>query len=120
VQSLCLFIFFFILFFLILITILRKKDGGFLRLSTDHKPSLPDEVERIVANGGIICLGRVNGLSFYPFAFLFINSVILLFIVLNILAVLAVSRSFGDNLMKHLVISEPFLVIFYYCCIMFI
>jgi serine/threonine protein phosphatase PrpC len=44
--------------------IFRKKDGGFLRLSTDHKPTLPDEVERIVANGGFVAMGRVNGLSF--------------------------------------------------------
>ncbi|KAH7818308.1 putative Protein phosphatase 2C [Monocercomonoides exilis] len=53
------------------------------RLSLDHKPTLPTEIERIEEAGGLVVLGRVSG-------------------------VLAVSRALGDHVMKQFVISDPF------------
>jgi len=47
-----------------------------LRLTLDHKPDLPEEQQRITAAGGHVIAGRVNG-------------------------VLAVSRAFGDFILKE-------------------
>ncbi|KAH7831960.1 putative protein phosphatase 2C-related protein [Monocercomonoides exilis] len=59
------------------------RNGTGKRLSFDHKPNLPEEVERIQAAGGFVAMGRVNG-------------------------VLAVSRALGDIAMKKYVTSDPY------------
>lgn len=64
--------------------VLVKKDGVGLRLSKDHKTTVPEEIDRITSSGGFLNAGRVN-------------------------AILAVSRALGDHGLKHLVISTPFL-----------
>lgn len=42
-------------------SILGKKGGSVMELSKDHKPDLPDELERIKMAGGSVFMGRVNG-----------------------------------------------------------
>eukprot|EP01091_Cochliopodium_minus_P012498 TRINITY_DN3798_c1_g1_i1.p1 TRINITY_DN3798_c1_g1~~TRINITY_DN3798_c1_g1_i1.p1 ORF type:complete len:749 (-),score=246.60 TRINITY_DN3798_c1_g1_i1:230-2476(-) len=59
------------------------EDRKGIRLSFDHKPSLPDEIERISKLGGYIDGGRVQG-------------------------ILAVSRAFGDYKLSPYVIPTPF------------
>jgi len=54
-----------------------------LRVSFDHKPNLPEEVERIRNASGFVAGNRVNG-------------------------ILSVSRALGDHAMKNFVISKPF------------
>jgi serine/threonine protein phosphatase PrpC len=75
-----------------------RSKTGCKRLSFDHKPKLPEETERITANGGFVAMGRVNGF-FFSFFFFFKLGI----------AVLAVSGAFGDHGLKSLVISEPYL-----------
>jgi len=41
--------------------VLGKVDGTVVVMSEDHKPSLEDEKERIVAAGGFVFMDRVNG-----------------------------------------------------------
>lgn len=53
-----------------------SRDGNAIPLSTDHKPDLPTEKNRIQKAGGFVKLGRVNG-------------------------TLSLSRSFGDFQYKH-------------------
>jgi protein phosphatase 2C family protein 2/3 len=36
------------------------KNGKMLQLSTDHKPGIPDEKQRILKNGGRVESGRIN------------------------------------------------------------
>ena len=59
-----------------------RRNGSCIPLSVDHKPSLPDERNRIFESGGIVFAGRING-------------------------VLGVSRAMGDHAMKKFVISDP-------------
>ena len=68
-----------------------QKDDKVLRLSTDHKPDLPSEEERIIKTGGVVTkiagkqgkvIGRVNGM-------------------------LAVSRALGDFFLQPHVSPEP-------------
>lgn len=63
----------------------RESDGEIegYRVSFDHKPNLPEEVERIRQASGFVCANRVNG-------------------------ILSVSRALGDHAMKQFVISKPF------------
>lgn len=61
-----------------------SRCGKGIRLSRDHKPSDPDERQRIVEHGGFVGgQNRVNG-------------------------VLAVSRALGDHTFKPYVTPEPF------------
>eukprot|EP00708_Paratrimastix_pyriformis_P004114 GAFH01002939.1.p2 GENE.GAFH01002939.1~~GAFH01002939.1.p2 ORF type:complete len:277 (+),score=46.88 GAFH01002939.1:114-833(+) len=53
------------------------------RVSFDHKPNLPEEIERIRQASGFVAGNRVNG-------------------------ILSVSRALGDHAMKQYVISKPF------------
>lgn len=66
--------------------VLGGASGRKMRLSEDHRPSRPDERERIESAGGLILTAagtsRVNG-------------------------VLAVSRALGDQELKQLVIAKP-------------
>lgn len=65
--------------------ILIKQNGaGVVRLSRDHKPSNPDEVERIRQAGGFVSSNRVNG-------------------------ILGVARALGDHAMKQFIISVPYI-----------
>jgi serine/threonine protein phosphatase PrpC len=76
-------------------TFLRRGNRGY-RISRDHKPLLPEEIERIQSNGGFVAMGRVNGSDVFYCYFFF-------------LAILAVSRAFGDHAIKNLVISDPYI-----------
>jgi serine/threonine protein phosphatase PrpC len=58
-----------------------------VRVSTDHKPKLPAEEERIVEAGGFVARGRVHG-------------------------ILSVSRSLGDFEFAPLVVAEPHVLSF--------
>jgi protein phosphatase PTC1 len=66
------------------LSLICSRAGAGIRLSFDHKPSLPEEVERISSAGGFVAMGRVNG-------------------------ILAVSRALGDHMMKKFVICDPFI-----------
>lgn len=59
-----------------------SRAGRALRLTTDHKPKLPAEEERIVDSGGFVNRGRVHG-------------------------ILSVSRSLGDFEFAPFVLHEP-------------
>ncbi|MCF7799599.1 protein phosphatase 2C domain-containing protein [Candidatus Babeliales bacterium] len=63
-------------------TVLYDRNGNVIFASKDHKPDSPDETQRITDAGGFVVGHRVSG-------------------------ILAVSRAFGDHIMKHLVISTP-------------
>jgi len=61
------------------------RDGGCVQLSEDHKPNRPDERQRIEDRGGVVIWAgtwRVGG-------------------------VLAVSRAFGDRMLKEYVVADP-------------
>lgn len=61
------------------------RNGACLQLSEDHKPNRPDERQRIERSGGVVIWAgtwRVGG-------------------------VLAVSRAFGDRMLKDYVVAEP-------------
>lgn len=57
--------------------------GRATRLTKDHRPDDPEEVERIEKAGGFMFKGRVVG-------------------------VLAITRSLGDHCMKSYVVAEPY------------
>jgi protein phosphatase 1L len=64
---------------------LMTRSGEAFALSSDHKPNRPDERQRIEDAGGVVMwvgTWRVGG-------------------------VLAVSRAFGDRLLKQYVVAEP-------------
>ncbi|CAN6653970.1 protein phosphatase 2C homolog 1 [Trichomonascus vanleenenianus] len=63
--------------------VVLSHNGSVQRLSCDHKPSDPKEIERIEKSGGILVNHRVNG-------------------------ILAVTRAIGDVLMKDQVCSRPY------------
>ncbi|TMW61210.1 hypothetical protein Poli38472_013673 [Pythium oligandrum] len=63
-------------------TVMSKQGGVAVRLSNDHKPSRPDEAQRIRDTGGFVIHGRIMG-------------------------ELAVSRAFGDSPFKQFDLSEP-------------
>ena len=79
------------------ITVVSSRSGKGLRLSFDHKPSLPEEQERIKQAGGFVVQNRVNGFHFQ-----------ILHTLHTLSAILAVSRSLGDHAMKKYIISDPF------------
>ena len=61
------------------------RNGECMQLSNDHKPNIPEERERIEKMGGVVIWAgtwRVGG-------------------------VLAVSRAFGDRLLKDFVVARP-------------
>lgn len=66
---------------------LVSQGGKAVRLSIDHKPSLPSEVDRITALGGVVTNGRVKGM-------------------------LAISRALGDHACAPFVTPEPHLAHF--------
>jgi serine/threonine protein phosphatase PrpC len=66
------------------------RGGRALRVTTDHKPRLPAEEERIIEAGGFVNRGRVHG-------------------------ILSVSRALGDFEFAPYVLAEPHVITFALC-----
>ena len=90
-------------------TVICEKEQAF-RISYDHKPNLPEEIERIKKMGGVIERGRVQGVLAGKNNFYFIFFNILIFFHFNFL--FSVSRAFGDSKMQPFVTCDPFIKVY--------
>jgi serine/threonine protein phosphatase PrpC len=115
-DTVCLFV---CLFVCLLLKFSLSRKGVATRLTVDHNVDDEQEKQRIIASGGFINGGRVNGIDNNNSSFFFISlcffreiffeSVVDCFVlILNVwIGMIVVTRSLGDHNMKDYLSNEP-------------